>query len=491
MKKLKNYFPKLLGPLVVALVTALVINFVSTDARVEKPADDKILDRPISSLRDLNNAFVDIAAKVKPAVVTVSTERILHQQTSNPFGNDPFLQQFFGYNPHQQQPQEREYRQEGLGSGVIISSDGLIVTNNHVIDNADSIYVQTHDGERFKAVVVGTDKQTDIAVLRVDKGNLPYLEFGNSDELQVGELVLAIGSPMSQNLAYSVTQGIVSAKGRSNVGLAEYEDFIQTDAAINPGNSGGPLVNLNGELIGINTAIISKSGGNQGIGFAVPSKMVESVMNALVNDGKVIRGWLGVYIQDVSEEMAKAFDLKDKKGALVSEVAPGSPADKAGLLSGDVITNVDGRSIDNSTELRSIIASAGPDKIVTLKIIREGDTKDINITLGELPDEVTQSGNTTDIEQSLGFSFNNLTQQLAEQYNLSRGSYGIVVTQVDQGSNAFRAGLREGDLIKSVNRSNVENRKDLIDKLNGFKKGDNLLLRIQRDGRNLYIAFSL
>ena len=491
MKKLKNSFPKLLGPIVVALITALVVNFVSSDARDQKPADD-ILDRPITTLRDFNNAFVDIAAKVRPAVVTVSTERIMRQQTFNPFGNDPFLQQFFGYNPHQQQqPQEKEYRQQGLGSGVIISSDGIIITNNHVVDGADSIYVQTNDGERLSASVIGTDKQTDIAVLKVNRDHLPYLQFGNSDELKVGEIVLAIGSPMSENLAYSVTQGIVSAKGRSNVGLAEYEDFIQTDAAINPGNSGGPLVNLNGELIGINTAILTRSGGNQGIGFAVPSKMAESVMSALVNDGKVTRGWLGVYIQDVNEDMAKAFNLRDNKGALVSEVQSGSPADDAGLMSGDVIIDVDGRAIDNSTELRSIIASAGPDRDVRLKVIREGSTKNLTVRLGELPDSAINTGSSTDLEESLGFSFNNLNRQTADQYNLDRSANGVVVTGIDQHSNAYRAGLREGDLIKSLNRSNIENRDDLIDMLKNFQKGDNLLLRITRDSRNLFIAFSL
>ena len=495
IKRTTTIWPKAVIAIVLVAAFSVVINFGSAVGDIDDKTGSDILDRPINTLRDFNNAFVDISAKVKPAVVTVSTERILHQRFMNPFGfpfaNDPFLERFFGPQQRHDQPREREFRQQGLGSGVIVSTDGLIITNNHVIAEADSIFVQTHDGDRYTATVVGTDQQTDIAVLRIDTDGLDYLEFGNSDELQVGEMVLAIGSPMSQNLAYSVTQGIVSAKGRSNVGLAEYEDFIQTDAAINPGNSGGPLVNLNGELIGINTAIVTRSGGYQGIGFAVPSLMAESIMRSLVDEGRVIRGWLGVYIQDVSDEIAQAFDLEDNKGALVSEVVHDSPAEEAGLQAGDVIIEVEGREIEDATELRSTIASAGPDSKVKMKILREGKTEYKSLKLGELPEEEPMAHAETDIQELLGFAVSDLNRQLAEKYNLDRWADGIVVTEIDPYSRAGRAGLREGDLITRVNRSRVSNKDEFESRLSGVEQGDNVLLNVVRGGRNLFVAFTV
>jgi len=492
----KAIWPKAVMAVILVAAFSAIMNFGNAAGDIQDPKSDSyILDRPVNTLRDFNKAFIDISAKVKPTVVTVSTERILRERFINPFGfpfaNDPFFERFFGRRPQQNQPEEREFRQQGLGSGVIVSSDGLIITNNHVIAEADSIYVQTHDGGRYSAEVVGTDQQTDIAVLRIDADGLDYLKFGNSDDLQVGEMVLAIGSPMSQNLAYSVTQGIVSAKGRSNVGLAEYEDFIQTDAAINPGNSGGPLVNLDGELIGINTAIVTRSGGYQGIGFAVPSLMAESIMRSLVDEGRVIRGWLGVYIQDVSEEIAQAFDLEDNKGALVSEVVHDSPAEEAGLQAGDVIIEVEGREIEDATELRSTIASAGPDSKVKLKILREGKTEYKSLTLGELPEEEPVARAETDLEELLGFAVSDLNRQLAEKYSLDRWTDGIVVTEIDPYSKAGRAGLREGDLITGVNRSRVANKDEFESRLGGVESGENVLLNVVRGGRNLFVAFTV
>jgi len=493
--KTYTIWPKVVIAIVLVAAFSVVLNFGNAVGDIDGGAGSDILDRPINTLRDFNNAFVDISAKVKPAVVTVSTERILHQRFMNPFGfpftNDPFLERFFGPQHRQDQPQEREFRQQGLGSGVIVSADGLIITNNHVIAEADSIFVQTYDGDRHTATVVGTDQRTDIAVLRIDTDGLDYLKFGNSDELQVGEMVLAIGSPMSQNLAYTVTQGIVSAKGRSNVGLAEYEDFIQTDAAINPGNSGGPLVNLEGELIGINTAIVTRSGGYQGIGFAVPSHMAESVMRSLVDEGRVVRGWLGVYIQDVSEEIAEAFDLEDNKGALVSEVVPDSPAEDAGLQAGDVIMEVEGRTIENATELRNTIASAGPDSKVKLKMLRDGKTEFKSLTLGEIPEEGIQAEAGTDLEELLGFSVGDLNRQLAERYELDRWTDGVVVTDIDPQGKAARAGLRQGDLITGVNKFRVSNKDNFESKLGNTSPGDNVLLKVVRGGRNLFVAFTV
>jgi serine protease Do len=492
--KVKSFWVQVAVAVLLVAAFSVALNSGVAIGETDTPVEPEILDRPINTLRDLNNAFVDISAKVKPAVVTVSTERILRQRFTNPFGfpfaNDPFFRHFFGPGDRNDQPQEREFRQEGLGSGVVVSADGLIITNNHVVADADSIYVHTHDGNRYSASVVGTDQQTDIAVLRIDTDDLAFLEFGDSDELKVGEIVLAIGSPMSQNLAYSVTQGIVSAKGRSNVGLAEYEDFIQTDAAINPGNSGGPLVNLDGELVGINTAIVSRTGGYQGIGFAVPSHMAESVMRSLVSEGRVVRGWLGVYIQDVSEEIAEAFDLDEPQGAIISEVVPDSPADEAGLQAGDVIIGVEGRKIDDGTELKSTIASAGPETEVELEILREGQDLKRTLVLGELPEEGTPLAAAGDLQELLGFAASDVDRQLAERFDLDQWTDGIVVTAIDPHSNAARAGLREGDLIIELNRSRVKDKDEFTSRLSGVQRGDNILLTVMRGGRNLFVAFT-
>ncbi len=453
------------------------------------------LDRPLNSLRDLNQAFIDIAARVKPAVVTVSTERIFHQRIypfGNPFAGDPFFNFFFNPRQHPREPQEREYRQQGLGSGVVVSHDGYILTNNHVIKDADSIYVRTYDGNRYSAKVVGADPHTDIAVLKIEAEKLPYLEFGNSDDLQVGEIVLAIGSPMSENLAYTVTQGIVSAKGRSNVGLADYEDFIQTDAAINPGNSGGPLVNLDGELVGLNTAIVSRSGGFQGIGFAVPSRMAESVMNSLIDNGRVVRGWMGVYIQEVNDQIASAFGLDEVRGALISEVLEDSPAEDAGLEAGDIVIALDGRPIRDAAELRNSVASSRPGARVELTILRDGKTKTVKMELGELPDELAETTpQGDDTEEILGFTVQTLDRSLAERLGISPRLSGVVVTEIDPQSNAARSGVQQGDLITSVNRHPVTNVREFKEQIKSIRSGSTVLLKVVRDGRGLYLAFDL
>ncbi|MCB2230445.1 DegQ family serine endoprotease [bacterium] len=452
-------------------------------------------DRPITTLRDLNHAFVDLAAQVRPAVVTVATERILKARSRSPFGspftNDPFFDFFFGPDSRQQQPQEREYRQEGLGSGVIVSDDGYILTNNHVVANADTILVGLFDGTRHTATVVGTDPQTDIAVLKIDAATLPFLEIGDSDSLQVGEIVLAIGSPMSENLAATVTQGIVSAKGRSNVGLADYEDFIQTDAAINPGNSGGPLVNLDGALVGLNTAIVSRSGGFQGIGFAVPSNMAMRVMNSLISDGRVVRGYLGVSIQDVDETIARAMRLPQTTGALVGDVAEGSPASEAGFEAGDLIVSVDGRDVRNSSQLRNHIAATAPGSTVKVGIVRGDKKETLSVKLGELPSELAQSAVTPDIEEMLGFSVQTMNGDLARRYDIDQRATGVVVISINQQSDAYVSGLREGDLIRSVDRQRVQSSDQFYTLVNEKKRGDSVLLRVYRGGNAFFLAFAL
>jgi len=451
-------------------------------------------NRPITSLKDLNQAFIEIAAQVKPAVVTVSTERLLRGRTpgpfASPFGNDPFFEYFFG--PQQGSgPREREYRQQGLGSGVIVSSDGYILTNNHVIENVDSITVRTIDGERHQAKLVGADPKTDIAVIQIDARDLRYLELADSDSLQVGEIVLAVGSPMSENLAYTVTQGIVSATGRSNVGLADYEDFIQTDAAINPGNSGGPLVNLDGKLVGVNAAIASGTGGFQGIGFAVPSNMAKRVMQSLIAEGKVVRGWLGVSIQDVTDNIAHALGLDEPSGALIGDVVANSPAEKAGVESGDVVVALDGKPVDNSTHFRNKIAAAKPGTRVNLGLLRGEKRLDVTVVLGELPADQGALAAAPGAQERLGFSVATLTEQLARRYDISGRQTGAVVVDIDQSSAAFEAGLREGDLIQGVNRRGVDTEEEFYSAVGDTKTGDTVLLHVSRGGNGFYIAFEL
>jgi len=481
-----------LGIIMVALIGTFTI---PSDAQGIATTTIPSQDRSIRTLRDFNQAFIDIAAHVKPTVVTVSTERVLKGGSMNPFQtpfDDPLFNFFFGPQQGQgQEPREQEYHQQGLGSGVIVEADGRILTNNHVVADADSIYVRTFDGKRFSARVLGADPKTDIAVIKINADNLPYLEIGNSDDLQVGEMVIAVGSPMSENLAYTVTQGIVSATGRSNVGLADYEDFIQTDAAINPGNSGGPLVNLDGRLVGLNTAIVSRSGGFQGIGFAVPSNMAVRIMNSLISNGKVIRGWLGVSIQEIDEQMAHALHLNEPGGALVGDVLADSPAGKAGLEAGDVITEIDGRPIENSSQLRNQIAAAAPDSRVSLTVLRNDKTITIDVTLGELPSEIARAGVQGSRGRDLGFTVETLSRSLTDRYNLNRQLTGAVVTGIDQASHAYQAGLREGDVIRSVNRRQIRSAEELESIIGGLKDGDTVLLGVYRDNGGFFIAFAL
>ncbi len=453
-------------------------------------------DRPLNTLRDLNRAFVEIAKKVNPTVVTVFTEKVYKVRGfggpffSNPF--EDFFREFFGQPyPRRRQPEEREFRQQGLGSGVIVSQDGYILTNNHVVAGADTIYVRLMDERTLSAKVIGTDPKTDIALLKVEADNLPAIKLGDSDKLEVGEWVLAIGSPMSPNLAHSVTAGIVSAKGRSNVGLADYEDFIQTDAAINPGNSGGALINLDGELVGINTAIATRSGGFQGIGFAVPVNMAKFVMESLIKHGKVIRGWLGVYIQDITPQIAKAMDLPSTEGVLVAQVQEDSPADKAGLKEGDVLIELNGKRIKNSSQLRNDVAATPPGTEVELKILRDGREKTVEVKLGTLEPERLSPELESEVEDLLGFSVAPFTEERAERYQLPRDLKGVVIINVNPRSNAYRAGLREGDLITDLNRKKVNDMATFRELISDLKKGDTIFLRIVRKDRSFFVAYTL
>ncbi len=445
--------------------------------------------------------FVKIAKSVTPAVVNISTSRIIKNNNSNngqgfPF-NDPLFRRFFGeggesFQHRRGAPQAPQRKEQSLGSGVIVSSDGLIVTNNHVIEDADEIKVFLEDKREFKATLVGRDKKSDIAVIRISATGLTTVPWGDSDNLQVGEYSVAVGNPFGLN--QTVTMGIVSAIGRANVGIADYEDFIQTDAAINPGNSGGALVNIRGELIGINTAIFTRSGGYMGVGFAVPSNMVRSIMDSLVATGKVSRGWLGVSIQDITPALAKEFGLKDSKGALVTDIMPDSPAAKSDIKRGDVIVSFTGQEIDNSSDLRNRVARTRVGTKALVKIIRDKKEKEVSVTLSEQPKEMAQKGEESEKESSpassYGITVHEITQEIADQFDLDPREKGVIVVQVESGSPAEESGFREGDIILEINRKMVSDLKSYERLFSKIKKGDSALFLINRQGNRFYITLT-
>jgi serine protease Do len=433
--------------------------------------------------------IADIAERATPSVVNVASRRTVKNRGEQ----DEMFRFFFGpRGGGGAEPEEREQR--GLGSGVIYSKDGLVLTNNHVIEGADQITVQTSDGTDYPAEVVGTDEKSDVAVLRLKgqvKGLVP-LEVGDSTALRVGDVVLAIGNPFG--FSQTVTMGIVSAKGRSETGIVDYADFIQTDAAINPGNSGGALVNMQGQLVGINTAIISRSGGYQGIGFAIPSNMASQIAQSLVEHGRVVRGWLGIGIQDVDPDLAAAMSLPTADGVLVSDVEPGGPADKGGLLRGDVILTVDGKKTNSSTQLRNLIAEAGANKKVELAILRGGKPQTLSLLLGELktdkPEVAKEVHGAARPETQQGLTVDAITPRIREQLELPASvKQGVVVTGVAPGSAAAETGLAPGDVIVELNKQPVASVQDFRA---AYKKpgGKNLLLLVYREGRTRYVVLS-
>ncbi len=452
-------------------------------------AAEPVKSQPIQSLADLNQAFVRIAESATPSVVTIYTETTVDRP--NPFMFGPFAE-FFNM-PRQQQGNTPKEVRHGLGSGVIVSSDGYILTNNHVIAGADSISIMTADNRKIAAKVVGTDTRTDIAVIKVAATGLKPIAIGDSDQLKVGEWVLAIGSPLRENLARTVTHGIVSAKGRSNVGLAEYEDFIQTDAAINPGNSGGALVNINGELVGINTAIASHTGGFEGVGFAVPSKMAQKVFNELITRGKVTRGYIGITIQDIDENLGRSLNVKPRNGALVASVVERSPAEKAGLKTGDVVLEFNGRQVSNSVELRNAIAVQSPGSVGTLVINRDGAIRTVQVRLEELPEKPGTVAEQSVKPQSnkLGFTVSVLDEQIARQLQKRPDPKRIVVTAVLTSSPADRAGLKPGDIIVSIDKKSVASIDAFNAAIKGKKHGETVLMLVDRGWNRVFLAINL
>ena len=457
-------------------------------------ATSNIENYPVQSLKSFNEAFVQIAESATPSVVTIFTEKTVNQRVVSPFDffGSP-LDDFLGMQGGGATNRRKEI-QRGLGSGVIVTGDGYILTNNHVIDGADTVYIRTFDNRKITAKVIGADPKTDLAVIKVDEKNLKPIIIGDSDKLRVGEWVIAIGSPLGENLARTVTQGIVSAKGRANVGLADYEDFIQTDAAINPGNSGGPLVNVNGELVGINTAIASRTGGFEGIGFAVPSNMAKKVLTALITTGKVTRAYLGVTIQDIDENLAKALNLKAGEGALVGTVIDGSPAAKYGIKTGDVILDFNGEKVTSSVVLRNAIASQSPGSRVQFRVFRDGAVFFVTVPLQEQAAKDLVSAQTEaneSINSILGFRAEELTADRAQKLKLKPGAGKVVITSIAPTSNAYRAGLRAGDLVFSVNKRDVRTYAEYRSFVQQVKKGDLLFLLVGRAGSKMYFAFNL
>ena len=428
--------------------------------------------RILKNLDAQSRAFAEVARNVTPAVVHISVVKKIESQEdpSSDFFNDDFFRRFFGERSPFPTPKKKEYQQRGLGSGVIIDKQGHILSNNHVVRDADEIVIKMSDKREFEAKVVGADEKTDIAVLKIEASELPIAPLGDSESVVVGEWVLAIGNPFG--LQQTVTAGIISAKGRANVGVAEYEDFIQTDASINPGNSGGPLVNLRGEVIGINTAIASRTGGNIGIGFAVPINMARSVMNQLIRSGKVTRGWLGVKIQEITPDLAKGFNLSKNEGALVSEVMKESPAEKSGLLQGDIIIAYDGIPVENPNQLRNLVASTEIGRKVRMVIFRQDKHVNLEVTIGDLSkattDEAEDSISMGEKIDELGIEVQEITPELAKKYQL-RVKQGVVIVDVKADSISARYGLQAGDVLITINQIKVKNAKEVREALEKSK----------------------
>src|SRR5579864_1253367 len=439
--------------------------------------------------------FAPVVKSVLPDVVNISTSKVVKASDRNQFdvpdGMPPFFQQFFGQqfgpNSENRTPRQRDQREDSLGSGVIVSPDGYILTNNHVIDGATDVRVTLADKRQLKAKVVGTDPKTDIAVLKVEGSGFPAITIGDSSKVQVGDYALAIGDPFG--VGQTVTMGIISAMNRGNLGIEDYEDFIQTDAPINPGNSGGALINDRGELVGINTAILSGgSGGNEGIGFAIPINMARNVMSQILDHGKVDRAYLGIMVQDITPGISKAMNLKNMKGVLVGDVSPAGPAKKSGVQRGDVILEVNGKPMEDSRELRNSISMMNPDSTVKLKLLRNGNPSDVSVKLGDLPSDKEQAKTEEGSSDKAlnGVTVENLDAQTARQLGLPAATVGVVVTDIDPASSLASAGLRRGDVIQEVNHQPVRNVMQFEEAMR--KAGDHPLLLVNRQGSTLFLA---
>ena len=476
-------------------VAALALLSLQSCRRDENGADVSLPPALPASSPGANSlpvlSYADVVNRVAPAVVTIRSARVVRAPRQYPFFDDPFFRDFFGDRFGGGAPAQRQQIQRGLGSGVVITKDGYILTNHHVIDGAEEIKIEMTNNRDYDAKLIGDDPRSDLAVLKINANDLPMLTLGDSDRVRVGDVALAVGNPLG--IGQTVTAGIISAKGRTT-GLSDgsFESFLQTDAPINQGNSGGALVATSGELIGINSQIVSPTGGNIGIGFAIPANMARSVAEQLIKGGKVRRGHLGVSIQPVTSEMAANLGLKEARGVIVNYVEPGSPADRAGIKQGDVITVINGNQIDDPNSLRNIIASAGPGAEVTIIFLRDGHEQQVRATLGELtnqtnvrPTSGSQPGGSSSDEESLGMTITPMTPELAERLGLRRDAAGLVIKDVSPTGPAANAGLQPGDVIEQINRQPARSQEDLKSAVS--RAGSRpLLLFINRRGSGLY-----
>jgi serine protease Do len=472
--------------LIALLLAGAILGIGYGMSTVIKPHDSSAT--PVSAVSEnpmVPINFSELAEKVRPGVVNIQVVKKVKnigfgfRNFGSPFGEKNPFGDFFG--PFSEGNPPRDFEQRGVGSGFVMNQEGYILTNNHVVDDADQIKVKLANGKEYNGKIVGRDPKTDLALLKIEgASDLHALKLGNSDDLKVGNWVVAVGSPFG--LEQTVTAGIVSAKGRV-IGSGPYDNFIQTDASINPGNSGGPLINMRGEVVGINTAIIASG---QGIGFAIPINMAKEIAPQLQEKGHVTRGWLGVSIQEVTPELAKSFALKEKKGALVAQVVSGSPAEKAGIEQGDVIVEFDGKEVASSKDVPLIVSSTPVGKSVTIKLLRNGKVLDRQVKVGEM-EEKTEMAKASSSHKPLGITIQNLTPEIAKGLGLKKET-GVVVTRVEPGSPAANAGIQTGDVIREVDRKPIKDVDDFVQKIQKAKEQDNILLFLQRGQNNLFAA---
>ncbi|MGO8675621.1 MAG: DegQ family serine endoprotease [Limisphaerales bacterium] len=493
--KFRNRLPAMaLASAVVLAGTALAFTQKSADTTKSCPAVNVPVDET-SVPRDAlpRGSYAPIVKRVAPAVVKIETTMSMKNISTqeSPGFDDPFWRHFFGDQFGQMTPpgQPSPRREHGLGSGVIVTKDGYILTNNHVVDGASEVKVTLQDAREFTAKVIGRDPKSDVAVVKIDAKDLPVVPMADSDKVQVGDIVLAVGNPFG--VGQTVTEGIVSAKNRGNMGIEDYEDFIQTDAAINPGNSGGALVDIDGRLIGINTAILSRSGGSQGVGFAIPSDLARTVMGSLVQYGHVTRGYLGVMIQDLTPRLAKEFRLKEPTGALVGDVLPDGPAAKAGFKDGDVVIEFDGKPVTDSRHLKLTVAETKPGSTVAVKVWRDGSAKTLDVTVKDLAGTEQLARNDTDNGKDTGtlngVSVSDLDPHIRQQFNLPETVKGAVITDVKPDSPSAEAGLKPGEVIEEINRHAVQSAEEAV-RLTENAKDKRTLVRVWEKGASHYVV---
>jgi serine protease Do len=495
----RSFTFKLLGLLLAAVIPVSVLtvypDWLSRLTYAVEVGQAQVAEEQLAVANDLSQAFRQVAKALGPSVVSISSTRRIEPTQRGPrfegqipeefrrFFDDDTFERFF-----ENRTPQRPFEQRGLGSGVIVSEDGYILTNHHVVGQADEVNVTLSDGRQLRAELVGGDEATDVAVLKIDADGLKPAKLGKSSALEVGEWVLAIGSPFG--LHHTVTAGIVSATGRANLRITDYEDFIQTDAAINPGNSGGPLVNLRGEVVGINTAIATRGAGYMGVGFAIPSEMASHVMHGIIDKGFVTRGWLGAMIQDLNEDLAESFKFESTEGVLIGDVVDGGPAQKAGLKAGDIVTKYNGQTVESANELRNAVAATAPDTDVKLEVFRDGRPTTITVKVAQLDTQQVASASGRGSGESaneLGMRVENLTPERASQLGVETDEQGVVVTEVEEGSLAARVGIQAGDIVLAMGdqpTTNVEEFREAIGKVNAE---EGIRLQLMREGVKRFV----